>query len=936
MPAPPGTYEFPSLNNRRYRILLIEDDEIDQMAFRRFVKSADLPYDYTVAGSIRAAQEALSKGTFDAVIADFNLGDGTSLEIIDDMLRYPTIITTATGDEEIAVRAIKAGAYDYLLKDPERQYLKVLPVTVENAIRKRRAEAFNRMLTAAVRFTNDCVYITNLENRIIFVNEAFCKIYGYTETEALGQLTSIIDHHDGANDEVPLGSSGETRHVRHDGAILPVSLSRSEIVDEHGVPFSIVNVAHDITEIKATQVELGKAKLAAEAANQAKSEFLANMSHEIRTPMNAIIGMTELLLDTAMDAEQMEFVSVVKASADSLLTVINDILDLSKIEAGKLELTVSEFELEHLLGTAIDMFAMQTQQKKVELLLDLDANLPETVRGDDIRLRQILVNFLGNAVKFTNHGEIRLAARRLSVDSDIIRFEVHDTGIGMSLEAQSRLFQPFSQAETSTARQYGGTGLGLAICRRLVDLMGGTIGLASQAGKGSMFWFEIPLATVAQKPLPRLFGRILIADSNASSRRLLRRDLEAGGAEVWDAESCHKAFTILQSQRNAGSPIQLMLVDWRLCQEYPAAMKQMTTMFTAADRPRVVGLTRFGIGEAREAEDVPGATITTPKPLKARRLHEFLLHVLANRLTVDSETGRVTSPRRGEKAEVVAERPINTALRILIVEDNSFNQRVIMHQFANFGLTPAMTSDGHEALRHVRNSPVDIVFMDCQLPGMDGYDATREIRLLEKAGQVHANHPLYIIAMTAHAMANERTRCVESGMDDFVSKPAHLNDIREALLRGQDMIAGVQSTAKVVPAAPPPPRPTAAQSGLDPATLESLRAMSRDGGSNVFVELLTIFRVDCNKRMADIVLRIAERDWYTTSRLAHSLNGMAANLGAFEMRRRAQILEHAAEDGRAEEIPAAYDTLKVAFDEVMAFVNAELPPAPSTDVTDVS
>ncbi|MFQ6116153.1 MAG: ATP-binding protein, partial [bacterium] len=506
------------MEEKNIRVLLIEDNKFDQMAFKRLVKHENLPYIYTVAGCKSEAEEILKSERFDIVIADYYLGDGTLFEIFNLIQNIPIIITTGVGAEEVAIKAMKEGAYDYLIKDLDRNYLKVLPVTVENAIKHKKAEEKYRMLSHAITCINDSIYITDMNDRIIFVNKAFCKTYGYREEDILGKQSNILwksksIHNKDVKTNLSLineyGLKSELYHKRKDGSEFPISLSRSIITDKLGNQVAVVGAAHDISASKQTEEELQRAKETAEAATHAKTEFLTNISHEIRTPLNAIIGMTELTLDTELTSEQQEYLKVVQTSSEVLLSLIDDVLDFSKIEAGQIELDEISFNLREVVEKVSEIFSVRAAAKGLELLCYVEPDLPSLLIGDPTRLRQILVNLVSNAIKFTEKGEVAIKVERLedvsgkveNAEKVGLHFMVSDTGIGIAKNQQSRIFDKFYQADNSTTRKFGGTGLGLSLSRSLVELMGGRLWLESELAQGSTFHFAIYLPVSRPKKL---------------------------------------------------------------------------------------------------------------------------------------------------------------------------------------------------------------------------------------------------------------------------------------------------------------------------------------------------------------------------------------------------------------------------------------------------
>ena len=501
----------------RFTLLLIEDDLVDQLAIARLVRDERLPYDLKAIRSFSEARTLLGSHSFDLIITDHSLGDGTAFDTLRIAKGTPVIVTTGAGNEEVAVQAMKSGAYDYLIKDVDRNYLKVLPATIEAAIKHSRAERRAEMLSHAMMNISDSVYIADAKGVIVFVNRSFCRAYGYSEQEIVGLQSSIVGN---------VTADGECWHRRKDGSEFPVLLSVSAIKDEHGNTRSVTGVSRDITLHKQTERELRLAKEAAESATQAKSGFLAAMSHEIRTPMNGVIGMTSLLLNSELHPQQRDSLEIIRASGEALLTIINDILDFSKIEAGHLELEYLECNVRSIVEEAAEVVAASAHRKGLELVVQVDHAVPQVVIGDAGRIRQILLNFLSNAVKFTDAGEVILSVAVESADASVavLQFSVSDTGIGIPDHVKSRMFEAFSQADTSTTRKYGGTGLGLAISKQLASLMGGEVGFRSEWGKGATFWFTAKLATSEQSKkheegIEDLKGRraLVLEDNSASA-----------------------------------------------------------------------------------------------------------------------------------------------------------------------------------------------------------------------------------------------------------------------------------------------------------------------------------------------------------------------------------------------------------------------------------
>ncbi|HOD39896.1 MAG TPA: response regulator [Candidatus Wallbacteria bacterium] len=905
------------------KILMIEDDIIDQIAFKRYIKAENLDFGLDIASSINEAFLLLSKNFYDAVITDYILPDGTSFDLMESIMDYPVIFITSVGDEAIAVKALQSGADEYLIKDIERNYIKVLPLSIERAINKKRSEKKSRMVSHAVATISDCVFIFDQQCGILFANKAFCDSYGFCENEITGVDAFELIFADACEGErvkelflknYNAGWKSDISSIKKDGREFPASLSLTAVKNESGALIEIVGVIRDISEAVKSGKELQKsreflknvidsltanivildekgvivhantawknfahqndalfswigvnyldvclraardgvetaglvaeninkiikgeiknyrteyqsdftrekmwflvnitrfassgtirvvvsheniterklaeraasdAKNAADEANRAKSDFLAGMSHEIRTPLNAIIGMAELLWDTALTEEQQKYVQIFRTAGQSLLDLINDILDISKIESGHLELESIEFNLLELIEKAFEVLSIKAHEKSLELLYFIDFDVKLNLTGDPLRLRQIIINLVGNAIKFTESGEIVF---RVKTQKDLTKgykliFSITDTGIGISEEKLENIFNEFTQADSSTTRKHGGSGLGLSISKRLVEMMQGEIWVKSVPGSGSEFFFTACFGaakdsnTISSTAEFKLNGlKSLIIDHNTSSAYFIKSTLEVLGAAVDCTQNIYAGMQALKSAAASGHAYHFVFVDNHVFKDNKEEIYYLKK-HNELSRIIILMLTTDELSDEITLLKNHEIEFYIIKPVKYSALFETLYTALKKRKVADLDTRAFFNVRQDKETPEVG------PLKILLAEDSETNKMLVQAYFKNTPHVLDVAENGSAALDKYKNGDYDLVFMDMQMPVMDGYTSTKLIREFEAE---NGRPPKPIIALTAFAFKEDVQKSMDSGCTDYLAKPIKKSTLMEALKR---------------------------------------------------------------------------------------------------------------------------------------------------------
>lgn len=780
----------------------------------------------------------------------------------------------------------------------------------------------------------DFIYFKDIQSRFLKINKAIADRFELNDpSEALGKSDFDFfgpEHAQQAReDEQKMMESGrpviglEEKETWPDGHVTWASTTKLPLKGKDGSVIGTCGITQDITARKQVEVQLRAAKEAAEAANRAKSDFLANISHEIRTPMNAVIGMAELLLDTNLDPAQRQYVEMVWESGESLLMLINDILDFSKIEAGKLDIEEVGFNLRDTLGDTMKSLAVRAHRKSLELAFRVSPDVPEDLRGDPGRLRQIVVNLVGNAIKFTEEGEVVLGVTSVSNSATdvVLQFSVSDTGIGIPKNKQSRIFGAFEQADSSTTRRHGGTGLGLAICKRLIKLMGGRIWLESEVGKGSVFRFTIAfrqsgIKTSRAEQAEQIAGmQVLVVDDNETNRRILEEMLRIRGMRPIMANGADEALGLLRAAQDTSAPVPLVLTDINMPDVDGYTLVEQIRRDVGLKNVVVMVLTSGERTEDRARCQELGVAARLLKPVKQSELMDAIIFAFTER-TLKTETPTSGGP--------LDDRPAMPPMRILLAEDAIANQVLAVGLLKKWDHVVTVANNGLEAVEQLASQPFDLVLMDVQMPEMDGLEATKRIREMEREGKIFSETttPVPIVAMTAHAMKGDRERCLESGMDGYVTKPIRVAELVKTI----NQVTSNEST---------PPTGTSSSGRTSETSHESeidwtLALRSVEGDQDLLKDVAAAFLEEVPGHLQELSAAVTAGDARAIQRVAHLLKGVSTTFGANRARASAERLEIMGRTGHLDESVAEHAKLEEILErtiaEIRAFTNGQVHP----------
>jgi PAS domain S-box-containing protein len=788
------------------------------------------------------------------------------------------------------------------------------------------SESKNKLLATIVEQSSEAIWTRNLRGNVTSWNSGAAAMFGYRPEEVIGHALNVggstPEEEDARMRRIVAGEkfSYDARATTRAGSAIDIQVAVAPLLDDSNQCIGSIAVARDVTQHKRSEEALRLAREAAELANHAKSSFLARMSHEIRTPMNGVLGMAELLLETGLTSTQRKYAETVQRSGKNLLGLINDLLDFSKIEAGKLELENADMDLRRTIEDTVELLAERAHVKGLELACSIPGELTTMVRGDSLRLGQVLTNLIGNAIKFTEHGSVvvRAASVEESEKSVTMRFDVSDTGVGIKPEAQSRIFDEFMQADGSTTRKHGGSGLGLAISKQLVEMMGGTIHVESSPGVGSTFWFTGKFekqATQSQHgarsvAIGLLTGvRALIVESSAVNSGILHSHMSNWEMNIRMAATPKQGIDLLAEAAARGVPYDIAIIDLAKpgldALEFARGLRRRAEFASL----RLVMLTRRH-ADIRSARD-SGFDACLVKPVRQTVLYESLVNAMAGRAQEPVETPPVSKPASTAPAAVRG--------NILLVEDNLINQQVALGILQLQGYSVTVAANGKEALEALALGSFDLVLMDCHMPEMDGFECTAEIR---KREQSLGGKAIPIVALTANAMAQDREECLNAGMDDYLSKPFSMQTLQDMLDRWMPQAGAAQPAGTAQPQAGPA---QAKEPGiLDRQVLDQLGTLRTNGRPELLARTIDLYLVESPKLVQKLKQAASANDVPEIARSAHSLKSCSANVGATLLSRYCADVEASARRSDTKEARRLFAKIETEHGRVQSALNAEV------------
>ncbi len=834
---------------------------------------------------------------------------------------------TPTGDK-LFVHVLKTPLYDAV-----GRVIGIQGIFWDVTQRKKTEEelAYERdLLRALLDNIPDRIYFKDVESRFIRCSASMVKRLGVKDrSEVIGKTDFDFHPRELAQeyyqDEQAIILTGKPlinkleRQTDQNGNQIWASVTKVPIYNLNGSVTGIIGISRDVTELKKAEAALEQARDEALESARVKAQFLANMSHEIRTPMYAITGMTGLLIDTRLTQDQREYVETIRDSTETLLQIINDILDFSKVEAGKLSFEIIDFDLREAVESTVEMLADNAQRKGIELNCWMEPDVPTRLRGDPGRFRQVLANLLTNAVKFTEKGEVLVRITPVEEDDRKVTllFEVSDTGVGISREAVTRIFQPFTQADGSTTRKYGGTGLGLTISKQLVELMKGEIGVESSTSSGSVFWFKLPFERQLDAPAPDgpsvrphlEWGEgasMLVVVPHETTRKIICDSLSRCKIEIRSAESPDRALMLLGDAARNGKPFQAVLIDSSAQELEDLALPQSIKADPQLSCTRIMVLST--LGNRLDTTLMQDARISAclTKPVRQSRLYNCVKRVLSGDDPLAAAPGQVLVDGDILPHYTAAKRNV----RILLAEDNTVNQRLTLRQLKKLGYHADAVSNGREVLEAMTRVPYDILLMDCQMPELDGYEAARMIR--HSIGAQDRSKP-YIIALTANALLGDRDKCLAAGMNDYLPKPLDLSGLESVLQRA---LLKVQPSRRQDDGG--------LEACLDAAVIAGLKELREPNEPDPLKELVELFIRDSRPRLARMDRALAEKEGPALDIAAHTLKGSANNLGARNLASLCAQLEKAAKAADYQEAANILLELKSEFQRVERALQAQL------------